>query len=75
MLPVVLYTDGSPWKVARSLHQIFRVPQKFATPFPRFRGRVLDLPRMDDKIRMPAAITWHPRTCCGPVGSRIFQAR
>lgn len=50
ILPVVLYNGRSPWKAARSLHQIFRVPPKFASLFPRFRARVLDLPRMDDKI-------------------------
>ncbi len=50
ILPVVLYNGRLPWKAARSLHQIFSVPPKFASLFPRFRVPVLDLPRMDDKI-------------------------
>ena len=50
ILPVVIYNGLRPWAEARSLHQIFRVPEECTTMFPQFRVSVLDLPRMEGKI-------------------------
>lgn len=50
ILPVVLYNGHRPWSRARSLHQIFQVPEECRSMFPQFQVSVLDLPRMEDKI-------------------------
>ena len=50
IIPVVLYNGSEPWTTARSLHELFEIPQACASMFPQFRVSVLDLPRMEDKI-------------------------
>ncbi|MEY3460052.1 MAG: hypothetical protein RL215_3209, partial [Planctomycetota bacterium] len=50
ILPVVIYNGRRPWAKARSLHQIFRVPEECRAMFPQFQVSVLDLPRMESKI-------------------------
>jgi predicted transposase/invertase (TIGR01784 family) len=55
IIPVVIYNGLKPWAAARSLHQIFQVPEECSEMFPQFRVSVLDLPRMDGKILQGSA--------------------
>ena len=55
IIPVVIYNGLKPWASARSLHQIFQVPNECSGMFPQFQVTVLDLPRMEGKILQGSA--------------------
>jgi hypothetical protein len=50
ILSVVISSGRRRWAKARSLHQMFQVPEEGSAMFPQFQVSVLDLPWMVSKI-------------------------